>query len=327
MSYSTYNSQDLEQTVNRLQQRVASLADEVDEQRDRHRSLDVDVEIVGDRVTTLESTVDETQEAQQQLADDLREEMEAVASAVRDLAATVGWVERRLRAEKTIAPAQLDTVDATVRELAERSRQGQQSAAVLLDQPARAVHKRRIDELARLEEQIEQTTTAALAHSATLAATEPSSEAHVQAATAYRTFARALGGYRTQLPAARTAAIDARRALHLDDRHREVHGPQVMTGESARAQLRARMRTRLDAAVAEGALLPAWLILALGHQPVGEDVAQWMDTATSLLAYRVTYEVIDPVVALGPGAYDDPQRETWREELERRLKARRHWPI
>jgi hypothetical protein len=100
-----------------------------------------------------------------------------------------------------------------------------------------------------------------------------------------------------------------------------------MTGESARAQLFARLRARLDAAVADSALLPAWLVLALGHQPVGEDVAAWMDTATSLLAYRIIYEVIDPVVAIGPGAHDDPQREIWRKELEGRLHARRNWPI
>jgi hypothetical protein len=71
---------------------------------------------------------------------------------------------------------------------------------------------------------------------------------------------------------------------------RQIHGPQVMmTGESAHAQLMAQVRDRLDTAVADSALLPAWLTLVLGHQPVGEDVAESMDSATSLLACRVTY--------------------------------------
>jgi hypothetical protein len=136
-----------------------------------------------------------------------------------------------------------------------------------------------------------------------------------------------LAGYQGQLPAARKAATSARQALKIDDEHRQVHRPQVMTGESAYAQLITRVRDRLDAAVADGALLPAWLTLVLGHQPVGEDVAEWMDTATSLLAYRITYEVVDLVVALGEPAHDDPRREKWHRDLERRLAKRRHWPI
>jgi hypothetical protein len=121
--------------------------------------------------------------------------------------------------------------------------------------------------------------------------------------------------------------MSARQALKIDDEHRQVHGPQVMTGESAHAQLMTQVRARLDTAVADSALLPAWLTLVLGHQPVGEDVAEWMDTATSLLAYRVTYEVVDPVVTLGEPAHDDPRRERWHRDLERRLAKRRHWPI
>lgn len=68
-----------------------------------------------------------------------------------------------------------------------------------------------------------------------------------------------------------------------------------------------RVRDRLD--TADSARLPAWLTLVLGHHPVGEDVAEWMDTATSLLAYRVTYEVVDPVVALGEPPRRSPARE------------------
>ena len=113
-------------------------------------------------------------------------------------------------------------------------------------------------------------------------------------------------GYRGQLPAARKAATSARQALKIDDEHQQVHGPQVMAGESAHAQLMTRVRARLDTAVADSALLPAWLTLVLCHQPVREDVAAWMDTATSLVADRVTYDVVDPAVALGEPAQDDP---------------------
>jgi chromosome segregation ATPase len=321
--YSVDDGQDLAHALRRLKQQTGDLADDVEQLQSRHRSLDGQVDRIDDRVTTLESAQEDLEEAQQRSSEGL----DGVAAAVRTLAATAGWVERRLRAGQDITPVPLDDADETLSRLAERARQGQQSAAVLLDAPTRAVHQHRIEELDRLESQIEQTTAEAFEYSRTLATAEPSTDAYVQAVAAYRKRAGALAGHQKRLPSVRSQAADARRALNLDDKHREVHGPQVMTGESARAQLLARLRARLDAAVADTALLPAWLTLALGHQPVGEDVAQWMDTATSLLAYRVTYEVVDPVVALGRGAHDDPQRESWRKDLERRLQGRRRWPI
>jgi hypothetical protein len=323
VTYSVHDGQDLERALRNLRQRVGELADEVEETQSRHRSLDAQVEGIDDRVGALERAQQELEETQE----GLHESMDSAAAAVRSLAATVGWVERRLHAERDIATSDVDTVDDVLRLLATRARQGQQSAAVLLDGPARAMHQRRIDELTRLEQQIHETVAAALQYSAALATTEPGSAGHVQAATQYRGLARMLAGYQGQLPAARKAAETARQALKIDDEHRQVHGPQVMTGESAHAQLMTRVRDRLDAAVADGALLPAWLTLVLGHQPVGEDVAEWMDTATSLLAYRITYEVVDPVVALGEPAHDDPRREKWHRDLERRLAKRRHWPI
>uniref|UniRef100_UPI003F491667 hypothetical protein n=1 Tax=Actinoplanes sp. CA-151224 TaxID=3239904 RepID=UPI003F491667 len=325
--YTAHDGTSLEQTVRQLRSRVHQLADEVEELQERHSSLDHQVDRVDDRLTSLETRQDDLEEAHEQLADDLREDMGKVATTVRALAGTVGWIQRRLDTDREVPRADLDATDETLRQLAERARQGRTSAAVLLEPATRTMHQNRITALHQLEQEIEQTTEAALEHSATVAGTELGSDAHTQAACAYRSAVHVLAGQQARLPGARTAAAEARRVLNLDDKHREIHGPQVMTGESARAQLLARLRARLDAAVADSALLPAWLVLALGHQPVGEDVAAWMDTATSLLAYRVIYEVIDPVVAIGPGAHDDPQREIWRKELEGRLQARRNWPI
>ncbi|MEU1747364.1 hypothetical protein [Micromonospora arida] len=40
--------------------------------------------------------------------------------------------------------------------------------------------------------------------------------------------------------------------------------------------------------------------IVLGHHPPATDTQHWLDTAVSLLMYRVMYVVSDPVVALGP---------------------------
>ncbi|GAB1689678.1 hypothetical protein [Krasilnikovia sp. M28-CT-15] len=326
MTYTAYDGSQLEQTLQRLQQRVSSIASDLDELQDRHRDLDTSVDEVDNRVDALETVQQELREAHDDLQEGIDDDIARIAATVKALAATVGWMERRLRAEHDIAAAPLDAVDDNLRQLADRARRGQQSAAVLLSQPVRMAHQSRIDQLGELERNIEQDTALALQLSATLANRPRGSIEYREAGDAYRAAAKRLTGYRGRLPATRQAADDARRALNLDDKHREVHGPQVMTGEAARARLRDVLRARLDTAVAEGALLPPWLTLVLGHQPLAEDVAAWIELATSLLAYRVTYQVTDPVVALGADGHDDPHRQAWHHKLDQQLRDRRRWP-
>ena len=326
MSYTVYDGNTLEQNLQRLQQRVSSLASDIDELQERHRTLDETIGEVDGRVDMLESAQELLREAHDELSEGVNDDIAAIAAAVKALAATIGWIERRLRAEGDITAVPLDDVDDTVRQLAERALRGQQSKSVLLSQPVRAQHQQRIDRLAELEQRIDQEIALLVQHSATLATSPRGSSEYIEAGNGYRATTTALAGDRAQLPTARQSADDARRALNLDDKHRQVHGPQVMTGEAARTRLRETLRARLDAAVAEGALLPAWLTLVLGHQPVGEDVAAWMELATSLLAYRVTYQVTDPVNALGATVHDDPQREAWRKKLDHDLRQRRRWP-
>jgi hypothetical protein len=72
-------------------------------------------------------------------------------------------------------------------------------------------------------------------------------------------------------------------------------------------------------------LLPVWFTTVLGHQPPAEDTQAWLDTATALLTYRITYEITDPVVALGPDAAGDTRRQAWRTEIADALRRHRRW--
>lgn len=128
-----------------VRQRVGELADEIEETQSRHRSLDAQVDGIDDPVAALERTQQELEETQE----GLHESMDSTAAAVRSLAATVGRIQRRLHTERDIPAADVDTADDVLRQLATRARQGQQSAAVLLDEPARTMHQgeyRRVDE-------------------------------------------------------------------------------------------------------------------------------------------------------------------------------------
>ncbi|MFC4066743.1 hypothetical protein [Actinoplanes subglobosus] len=327
MSYPANSSSDTATALKRLQQKVSSLADDVDDLQTEQRRLSGRIRDVDDHADELDSGLEQVRDAQGELRTAVRDDLDAIAATVRDLASSMGWMERRLRADHDLTPAPLDGTDDTLRQLAARARRGNESESVLLTPAQRAAEQREITGLDNALKRITQNTELALQHSATLAATAMGTPGHASAAVAFRTAVATIEGTQQQLPRLRKDAADARRKLEQDDEHREVHGPQVMTGTSARAQLAARLRARLDTAVADGALLPTWLVFAVGHQPVAEDVDAWMQLATELLAYRVTYEVTDPTVALGPGTHDDPRREAWRTELDEQLQARRRWPL
>ncbi|GAB3946861.1 hypothetical protein [Micromonospora vulcania] len=152
-------------------------------------------------------------------------------------------------------------------------------------------------------------------HSATLATTARNSAEHRQAGAAFRAAHQGWTTASAQLTATTEAAEQAGQALQNDDERRAVHGPNVMTGDAARATLQGKLRERLSTAIADAALLPSWFTIVLGHQPPATGTQRWLDTAASLLMYRIIYAVKDPVVALGPPPGNDEDRKAWHRSL------------
>ncbi|EFC79680.1 hypothetical protein FrEUN1fDRAFT_7191 [Parafrankia sp. EUN1f] len=121
----------------------------------------------------------------------------------------------------------------------------------------------------------------------------------------------------------RQEAESASGRIAADDELHAVHDPAISSGDEARARLRQLIRQRVAAAVGESALLPRWLNRAVGYSPPsGQKGAAWMDTAASIAAYRVTYDVTDPVDALGaPPRTDQRGQHAWYEDLREQLRA------
>ncbi|MEU5234073.1 hypothetical protein AB0G82_33100 [Streptomyces anulatus] len=72
-------------------------------------------------------------------------------------------------------------------------------------------------------------------------------------------------------------------------------------------------------------LLPAWFATVLGPAPPARDTERWLECATRVLLYRLTYRVDDQVLALGPGpgpgpGPEDEHRHRWWEELATELR-------
>jgi len=74
-------------------------------------------------------------------------------------------------------------------------------------------------------------------------------------------------------------------------------------------------------------LFPVWFTIALGYSPPAEGTTQWVAAATELITYRITYGIIDPVVALGPlPAPDQAIQAAWFNALTTTLRNQRQWP-
>ena len=263
-----------------------------------------------------------------QLGVDLRENIDEARTAVKSLASAVAWIERQIRADGNLTPVDLDTADATMHGLALRAERGRESQDALLDDSQRAGHTRRIDAYRELRATIKTSTFRALDHCRVIAATDLADPRHVDAGVGFMQELRTIEATRARRPAAQKAAEESQRALDHDDQQRGVHGPQVMTGEAASSTFNSRIRDRISTALRDGALMPTWFTTVLGHQPPADVTEQWLRTATSLLAYRITYTVTDPIVALGapPASGDTDRRAAWYQELDRAMRQLRRWP-
>ncbi|OWA15311.1 hypothetical protein B9W61_34260 [Streptomyces sp. CS057] len=76
------------------------------------------------------------------------------------------------------------------------------------------------------------------------------------------------------------------------------------------------LRSKLADAISNRLLLPAWFATVLGPAPPARETEGWLECATRVLLYRLTYRVDDQVLALGPSPDpEDEHRHTWWEEL------------
>lgn len=309
-----------------LQRKTASLDSAVDELRERQEALTEELfTIAGVQVPELESTLRREIEV---LGEELHDDVQTIEDALKTLTGRVAWIERQVRAAGDLTPVDLDTVDATVRRLAVKAERGQDSREALLDEPTQARHRARIDRYATLRSTIADTTAAALQQSRVLADTAIGTAEHRQAGARHHQYLNARDTARAQLAQADLDATASRAALDRDAEQRGVHGPQIMTGEAARATLHSKLRDRIATALADGALMPIWFTTTLGYGPPAERTEQWLSTATSVLAYRITCTVTDQVVALGapPARGDDSRRAVWYRDLERATRKLRQAP-
>lgn len=260
-------------------------------------------------------------ELSEQVAD-LDEQVADLTKAMGRLVDKVDWLERQVRSSSSVAEVRLDDVDQGIRDLAATAEKGRVLAAELVTEDEREDHQRVIDRYERLAAQCNAETANALQASAILVVTEFGEDEHTEATAAFRDAYEARAealGKRDEL---QDAVAGARRALATDKSLRTDHEPRIATGHEAAETLLIRLRSVITAAVGRAALLPVWFTTALGPTAPANDTDNWLNTATEVLAYRITYGVDDALVALGgrPPSSAPRHRLEWHEQLAKALR-------
>ena len=283
------------------------------------------MEYLPGRLASLDATVEQAHREVGEMAAravELEASVRDVAALVKRLDARVEWLERNIRLHDEATVVELDDVSQDIRDLARIAEAGHTVRAELLDAASRSGLAATIQAHGTAGRERDGRLRAALVASRTLAETPHGDSVHLAAIGQFREAVSQMEDADRRRRALESEARTAVEQLTQDDERREAHLEVMATGDRAWQELLGQLRAFVADSVGEGALLPTWFTTVLGPIPPAEDTREWMEAATALLAYRVTYGVTDPVVALGsePGDRESKRRRDWHHLLKRRLR-------
>ncbi|MGW2107651.1 hypothetical protein [Streptomyces sp. NPDC001948] len=318
---------DTDRRVRNIDLQVSGLDSRLDDLEGEHERLksrfgyteDLDHELrsLRDDISGLETTTEEVDGR----VDELDDRVETAERAVKRLTQHVRLLEGQIMAVGNVPPADLDTFTKDQRALAATMESGWDAADVLLTSTLRTYHQNRVQRFHDARARHQATREEAVALVGTLLGTPHNTQPHAKAATKLRSvIARETTerqGFARQASEARkaTEALAADRAATADKQ------PTIAAGQRAEHQLTLALRSKLADAVSNRLLLPAWFATVLGPAPPARETERWLECATRVLLYRLTYRVDDQVLALGPRPDPaDEHRHQWWEELRTELR-------
>ena len=318
---------DTDRRVRNIDLQVSGLDSRLDDLEGEHERLksrfgyteDLDHELrsIRDDISGLETTTEEVDSR----VDELDDRVEAAERTVKRLTQHVRLLEGQIMAAGNVPPADLDTFTKDQRALAATMESGWEAADALLTSTFRTHHHTRVQRFRDAQARHQATREEAVALVGTLLSTPYNTQPHAKAATKLRSViareATEHQGLARQASEARmpTAALAADRAATADKR------PAIAAGRRAEQRLTMALRSKLADAVSNRLLLPAWFATVLGPAPPARDTERWLECATRVLLYRLTYHVDDQVLALGPCPDpEDEHQHQWWEELTTELR-------
>jgi chromosome segregation ATPase len=319
-------SDDYGYQVRRLETRTGGVENELHSLRSKLgevEDLDHELSDIRGDVRRIEDDLSTVRNELTELDDDVRGHIQDTDQALKRLTGRVQALEAHLLAAGGAPRADLDTIDPEWMKLARTANHGWHVRSGLLPKHQREAHRLKIREYeGAIEERDEHRDK--VVEAAGILATQPRTSREFKQAVMDFGMSRSLAESHDQR-AQRLAgpAQAAQAALAQDDSLRQAKASLIEQGEKAERKLNWLLRGRLADAIRDRALLPMWFVTVLGPVPPAHKTQEWMDHATEVLAYRVTYGVTDQAVALGaaPDEYV-PRRTEWHREL---IKNLRRW--
>ncbi|MFD6133562.1 hypothetical protein ACFWC2_30450 [Streptomyces diastaticus] len=319
-------SEDYGYQVRRLESRTGGMEHELYSLRSKLGEVeDLDYELYDIRggIRSLEDDLGTVRNDLSELDEDVRDDIRGTKQALKRLTGRVQALEAHLLAAGGAPHADLDTIDPEWKKLARTASHGWNVRAGLLPGHQREALRLNIRHYEQaLEERDEHREK--VVEAAGILATRPRTSREYKQAVGDFGMARPLAEQHDQRAKKLAGpAQTARAALAQDDTLRQAKASLIEQGDKAERKLNWLLRGRLADAVRDRALLPMWFVTVLGPVPPAHKTQAWLDLATQVLAYRVTYGITDQVVALGP-APDEylPRRTEWHGEL---VKDLRRW--
>lgn len=307
----------LDRTVSELRYNLDELSEDQDTLKHRVSMLETDgIEPLRSSITDLE---DATEELQGELAQ--------TRTVVHHLAGQLTWLEHHVRTSTGLMAVAIDEASPALQKLARKADLAATARAGILPDLQRNRLQAQISRYDNLRKQRQQHLATAVTHSKTLTDCPDSGDEHTAATTAFHAALAQANQLAEQINSTRDDASNAQARLAADDEYRRAHSATIAEGEQAKIVLHRKLRQRITDAIGDRALFPSWFTTALGYSPPADGTTQWIAAATELIAYRITYAITDPAVALGPRpAPDQAIRAAWFNTLTTTLRNQRQWP-
>ena len=307
----------LDRTVSELRYNLDELSEDQDTLKQRVSTLEIDgIEPLRSSITDLEESTEE-----------LQSELAQTRTVVHHLAGRLTWLEHHVRTSAGLKAVAIDEASPALQELARKADLAATARAGILPDLQRNRLRVQINRHDDLRRQWQQQVATAVTHSKILADCPDSGDEHAAASTAFRAALAQANQLAEQINSTQDDVSNARARLAADDEYRRTHTATIAEGEQAKIVLHRKLRQRITDAIGDRALFPAWFTTALGYSPPADSTAQWIAAATELIAYRITYAITDPAVALGPRPVPDQAiRAAWYNTLTTTLRDQRQWP-
>nr|WP_168723185.1 hypothetical protein [Streptomyces sp. SAT1]ANO42851.1 hypothetical protein A8713_037045 [Streptomyces sp. SAT1] len=261
--------------------------------------LDYELSDIRGGIRSLEDDLGTVRNNLTELDDDVRGDIQDTEQALKRLTGRVQALEAHLLAADGAPLADLDTIDPEWKKLAKTATHGWNVRSGLLPAHQRKTHRLSIRHYEQALEERDEHRRKVVEAAGILASQPRTSPEYKQAVMDFDTSRPLAERHDQRAKNLARPAQTARAALAQDDSLRQAKASLIEQGDKAERKLNRLLRGRLADAIRDRALLPMWFVTVLGPVPPAHKTEEWMDQATQVLAYRVTYGITDQVVALG----------------------------